>query len=70
VRIVRGFVRFWWDFVVGDDWKVAATVAAVLAVGAGAASGAAAGNVWLAPVLGAAVALAFVVGVAVDLRRG
>ena len=24
---LRAFGRFWWDFVVGDDWLVAATVA-------------------------------------------
>lgn len=28
---IRSFVRFWWDFVVGDDWRVAAGV--VLALG-------------------------------------
>jgi hypothetical protein len=27
-----GFARFWWDFVVGDDWLAAALVA--LAIGA------------------------------------
>ena len=32
---VRAFGRFWWDFVVGDDWLVAALVA--LAIGATAA---------------------------------
>jgi len=21
---IRSFFRFWWDFVVGDDWRVAA----------------------------------------------
>jgi hypothetical protein len=26
------FFRFWWDFVVGDDWRVAAGVVAALAV--------------------------------------
>jgi hypothetical protein len=28
---VRRFGRFWWDFLVGDDWRVAAGV--VLAIG-------------------------------------
>ena len=28
------FGRFWWDFVIGEDWKIAAGVAAVLTVGA------------------------------------
>ncbi len=23
---LRAFGRFWWDFVVGDDWRVAAVV--------------------------------------------
>jgi hypothetical protein len=27
---VRSFARFWWDFVVGDDWRVAAGVALAL----------------------------------------
>jgi hypothetical protein len=34
VRFVVGFGRFWWDFIIGDDWKIAAGVAAVLAAAA------------------------------------
>ena len=34
VRFVKGFARFWWDFIVGDDWRIAAGVVAVLAAGA------------------------------------
>jgi hypothetical protein len=30
VRYLRSFGRFWWDFVVGDDWRVAAGVAVAL----------------------------------------
>jgi hypothetical protein len=30
VRHVHSFGRFWWNFVVGDDWRVAAGVAAAL----------------------------------------
>jgi hypothetical protein len=32
VRRLRAFGSFWWDFVVGDDWRVAAGVG--LALGA------------------------------------
>jgi len=32
VTYLRGFGRFWWDFVVGDDWRVAAGVAVALGV--------------------------------------
>jgi hypothetical protein len=30
VRGVRAFVKFWVDFIIGDDWTVAATVALAL----------------------------------------
>jgi hypothetical protein len=32
--LVSAFARFWWDFIVGDDWRIAAGVVAVLAIGA------------------------------------
>jgi hypothetical protein len=32
MRRLRAFGRFWWNFVVGDDWLVAATVGAGLAL--------------------------------------
>jgi uncharacterized membrane protein len=35
VTLLSRFGRFWWDFVVGDDWLVAALV--VIAIGATAA---------------------------------
>ncbi len=30
MRYLRAFGRFWWNFIVGDDWRVAAGVAAAL----------------------------------------
>src|SRR5262249_17369077 len=32
MRYLRSFGRFWWNFIVGDDWRVAAGVAAALAL--------------------------------------
>jgi hypothetical protein len=32
VSFVRSFGRFWWDFIVGDDWIVAAGIALALGV--------------------------------------
>ena len=29
---LRAFGRFWWDFIVGDDWLVAVLVAAAIGV--------------------------------------
>jgi hypothetical protein len=34
VRFLVGFGRFWWDFIIGDDWKIAAGVATILAAAA------------------------------------
>ena len=31
-RWLRSFGAFWWDFIVGDDWKIAVGVVAGLAV--------------------------------------
>ena len=30
MRYLRAFGRFWWNFIVGDDWRVAAGVAVAL----------------------------------------
>ena len=34
MRYVRAFGQFWYDFIVGDDWRIAAGVVVVLAIGA------------------------------------
>jgi hypothetical protein len=30
MKYVVAFVRFWWDFIVGDDWRVAVAVIAAI----------------------------------------
>lgn len=44
MKYLRGFGRFWWDFVIGDDWTVAALVA--IAIGATAALAHSGVNAW------------------------
>ncbi|MFN8221922.1 MAG: hypothetical protein U0R50_01590 [Gaiellales bacterium] len=34
MRALQAFGRFWWDFVIGEDWRIAAGVTAILALGA------------------------------------
>ncbi len=34
MKYVVGFARFWYDFIIGDDWRVAAGVVIALAVAA------------------------------------
>jgi hypothetical protein len=61
VKHLRAFGRFWWDFVVGDDWRAAAGV--VIAIGLTAALVAADVDAWwLLP-------LAVVVVLWLSLRR-
>ena len=67
-RALRGFGRFWWEFVVGDDWKIAAGVGAALAVGALLAATASVEADWVAPVAGGCVLLAFAAVVVADVR--
>ena len=50
MKWVRGFGRFWWEFVIGDDWLVAVFVA----VGIGATAALSAASVaawWLLPLV-------------------
>ena len=62
VSVVFGFGRFWYEFIVGDDWTIAATVLVGLLITAGLKSS---GIIawWLVPVL-------VVVMVGISLRRG
>jgi hypothetical protein len=68
MRLLRGFGRFWYDFVIGDDWKVAAAVLAALAV-AGVLVVAGVPAPVLAPLAAGLVAVAFLTALAVDTRH-
>lgn len=51
---VKGFIRFLWDFVIGDDWRIAAGVAVALGVTA-AVAGTSLSAWWILPVAVAVV---------------
>jgi uncharacterized membrane protein len=67
-RFVRGLGRFWYDFVVGDDPKIAVGVAVVLTIGAVLAAGEQAGN-WVPVVLAVLLGAAFAVSMLLDVSR-
>jgi hypothetical protein len=69
VSLLRGFARFWYDFVIGDDWKIAAAVSAVLLAGAVLVAAAVLPDWAVAALLGAALLGAFTVVLAIDVRR-
>lgn len=68
MRLLRGFVRFWYDFVVGDDWKIAAAVLVALTVAA-ALLVARLPAAMLPPLAAGLIAVAFLAALAVDTRR-
>ncbi len=35
---LRGFAAFWWDFIVGDDWRIAAAIVIAFAATAAVAT--------------------------------
>jgi hypothetical protein len=73
MRYVIGFFRFWWDFIIGEDWKIAAGVAAVLTAGALLVAYADLSDTAIALLAGAgilAVVTASIVGGAVAATRG
>ena len=58
MRYLVGFGRFWYEFIVGDDWRIAAGVTLVLAAGA-VVEAMGLGGAWLPPALAVGFALVF-----------
>ena len=56
MHVARGFLRFWWDFIVGDDWRIAVGVTVVLAIGAVLAASDALSDAVLAPLVALGIA--------------
>lgn len=68
MRVVKGIGRFWYDFIIGDDWKIAAAIVLVLGGTALLVASEAAGDTALVLGGGIAVFLAFVASLAIDVR--
>jgi hypothetical protein len=67
MRFVKGFGQFWYDFIIGDDWKIAAAVVLALATLAGLLANHALSDSALA-VLGAVLIVGFfAVSLAIDV---
>jgi hypothetical protein len=57
MRVVAAFARFWWDFIVGDDWRIAVGVVVVLGLGALLVSASDASAALVAPLIAAGIML-------------
>lgn len=67
--LLRGFARFWYDFVIGDDWKIAAAVGTVLLAGAAVVAAAVLPERAATALIAAALLAAFTAALAIDVRR-
>lgn len=68
MRFLVAFGRFWYDFIVGDDWKISVGVVLALAVLVGALRARLFGDEGLAVLGGVAVVVGFAVVLLIDVR--
>lgn len=66
---VRRFLVFWYDFLVGDAWDIAAGVVVVLTVLGAIAAAQPATTTWLGPLLAAAVIALTWISLQREIRR-
>ncbi|MBN9620052.1 MAG: hypothetical protein J0H43_10020 [Actinobacteria bacterium] len=68
MKFLKSFGQFWYDFIIGDDWKIA--VAMVVAIGGSVAllKTDALGDHTLAILGGALIVVCFAVSLAIDVR--
>ena len=69
IRILKAFGQFWYDFIVGDDWKTAAAVVIALGVTLAVLLSDALSTTAATVFGGVAVVVAFVAGMVIDVRR-
>ena len=69
MTFVKAFGRFWYDFLVGDDWKIAASVVLSLALLVAVLRADVIGDGALTVVGGVALMVAFSISLAIDTRR-
>ncbi|WP_415853746.1 hypothetical protein [Sinomonas sp. G460-2] len=69
MKFVKGFFHFWYDFIIGDDWKIAASVVVVLIIGAGFVLNGFEDSLLLPPILAVALAAGFTSVLAIDVKQ-
>ena len=68
MRFLKSFGRFWYDFVIGDDWKIAVAVVTALALLLGAVRLDLFGEHGLALLGGGLIVVFFAISLAIDVR--
>ncbi len=68
MKFLKSFGHFWYDFIIGDDWKIAAAVVVSLAILFGAMALRLFGDTGLTIFGAVVIVIAFAVGLAIDVR--
>jgi hypothetical protein len=68
MRFLKAFGHFWYDFIIGDDWKIAAAVVSGLLVVFLVMRSGALGDSALTVIGGVVLMAAFSVSLAIDVR--
>jgi hypothetical protein len=69
VKFLKAFGQFWYDFIIGDDWKIAVAVVITLAIMVAAMLSGALSDTGLTLIGGALVLVAFSISLAIDVRQ-
>jgi hypothetical protein len=70
LRFLKAFGKFWYDFIIGDDWKIAAAVVSAIIVVYALAAGKVLGDHALTVTGGVIVVVFFTISLAIDVRPG
>jgi hypothetical protein len=68
MKFLKAFGEFWYDFIIGDDWKIALAVVLALAVTLLVLSLGVFGDIGVAVFGGLAIVVAFAISLAIDVR--
>jgi len=68
MNFVKSFGKFWYDFIIGDDWKIAVAVVSALVVTYALMAGTALGDGVLALLGGLLIVAFFSASLAIDVR--
>jgi hypothetical protein len=67
MKFLKAFGQFWYDFIIGDDWKIAVAVVIALALLLAAAGAHLFGDIGLAILGGILIVAGFSISLAIDV---
>jgi Na+-translocating ferredoxin:NAD+ oxidoreductase RnfD subunit len=69
VKFLKAFGQFWYDFIIGDDWKIAVAVVISLAILVTVLLTGSLGDTAITLIGGALILAAFTISLAIDVRQ-